>query len=71
MQRGAFDAGEAQRLADEIGQITSRMVYQAASTQARIYQLLDEEQRAELGEFMEDHEPRRDRWHKRAGMEAE
>jgi len=71
MQRGAFDAGEAQRLADEIGQITSRMVYQAASTQARIYQLLDEEQRAELGEFMEDHEPRRDRWHRRAGMETE
>lgn len=69
-QRSEFDADAARRMADEIGQITGRMVYQAASTQAQIYQLLDEEQRAELGEFMEDHEPRRDRWHKHAGGEA-
>jgi Spy/CpxP family protein refolding chaperone len=69
-QRGAFDADEAKRQADEIGQITSRMVYQAASTQAQIYQLLDDGQRAELDRFMEDHEPRRHRWQKRAGMEA-
>lgn len=69
-QPGAFDADAARRQADEIGQITGRMVYQAASTQAQIYQLLDEEQRAEMEEFMEDHEPRRDRWHRHAGGEA-
>ena len=69
-QRAGFDAAEAQRLADEIGQITSRMVFQAASSQAQIYQLLDEEQREELDEFMEDHQPRRDRWHKHAHKDA-
>ena len=69
-QRGEFDADAARRQADEIGQITGRMVYQAASTQAQVYQLLNDEQRAELGEFMEDHGPRRDRWHRHAGGEA-
>lgn len=69
-QRAGFDADKARRLADEIGEITGRMVYGAASTQAQIYQLLDEEQRAELDEFMEEHEPRRDRWHKHAAREA-
>lgn len=69
-QRAGFDADTARRLADEIGEITSRMVYGAASTQAQIYQLLDEEQRTELDEFMEEHEPRRDRWHKHAAREA-
>ena len=68
--RGDFDADSARRLADEIGQITGRMVYQATSSQAQIYQLLNAEQREELDEFMEDHEPRRDRWHRHAGGES-
>ena len=68
--RGDFDADSARRVADEIGQITGRMVFQATSTQARIYQLLNAEQRAELDEFMEEHEPRRDRWHRHAGGAA-
>ncbi|MCB1689817.1 MAG: Spy/CpxP family protein refolding chaperone [Halioglobus sp.] len=50
---GAFDAGSAQVTADEVGQITSRMVYRMASTYAAIYQLLDDEQRVEMQEMAE------------------
>ena len=46
-----FNAGEAQRLADELGSIGSRMAYTMASTQASVYQLLTEEQREKMDEL--------------------
>lgn len=55
-----FDAGTVQATADEIGDLTSRMVYRRASTQASLYQLLDEEQRAEMEEFREKRGQRRE-----------
>ena len=54
----AFDAGMVQTAADEIGGITSRMVYRRASTQASLYQLLDEEQQEEMTELKERREKR-------------
>jgi periplasmic protein CpxP/Spy len=68
-QREDFDAGKTQQLADELGTITSRMAFAAASAHARIYQLLDEQQRAELAELREErgkHRGRRNKgahWH--------
>ncbi len=65
-QRENFDAGEAQKLADELGEITTRMAYQAASKHAQVYQLLDEEQREELAELQEKRDQHKDkRWSKR------
>lgn len=61
-QTEQFDAGRAQQLADELGAITARMVYQFTSNQAGIYQLLDEEQRAAMASLIEQREERRDRW---------
>jgi Spy/CpxP family protein refolding chaperone len=61
-QRDNFDAGKAQVMADEIGEITSRMVFQAVSTHAEIYQLLTDEQKAEMDVMMEQRESRRDHW---------
>lgn len=64
-QRENFDSGTAQKQADEIGEITGRMAYEMASTQAGIYQLLDEEQREEFAAFSEKREQRRSKWQKR------
>ena len=47
-----FDPGKAQTVADEIGQLTGRMVYQASETFAKVYQVLDAEQRTKLDEMM-------------------
>jgi len=69
-QRGNFNAGEAQTVADEIGQITSRMVFQATSTHARIYQLLNDEQKAEMDAMMEKREERHGKWRK-GGKQAQ
>jgi protein CpxP len=63
-QRDNFDAGEAQKLADEIGEITSRMVFDATSTHARIYLLLTDEQKAEMDAMMEKRHERRGKWRK-------
>ena len=63
-QRDNFDAGEAQNIADEIGELTSRTVFQATSTQARIYQLLTDEQKAEMDTMMEKRQERRGKWRK-------
>ncbi|CAA0098479.1 Uncharacterised protein [Halioglobus japonicus] len=52
-QPGNFDAATAQAAADEIGQITSRMMYRMANNFAEIYQLLDDEQRVEMAEMAE------------------
>tara|TARA_R110002073_G_scaffold6066_6_gene36621 strand:+ start:7647 stop:8114 length:468 start_codon:yes stop_codon:yes gene_type:complete len=50
-QPASFDAGPAQATADEIGQITSRMVFRMASTRAQIYQLLNDEQKEKMDEM--------------------
>ena len=63
-QRDNFDAGQAQKLADEIGEITSRMVFEATSTHAGIYQLLTDEQKAEMDAMMEKRHERRGKWRK-------
>lgn len=52
-QADAFNDASAQMTADEIGQITSRMVYRKASTYAAIYQLLDDEQKEAMNEMGE------------------
>lgn len=61
---GSFDAATAQVAADEIGQITSRMVFRRANDRAQLYQLLDEEQRVMMTEMAEH---RRERGGKRGG----
>jgi len=53
--KGDFDPGKAQAVADEIGQLTGRMVYQASDTFAQVYQVLNAEQRAELDSMMARH----------------
>ncbi len=63
-QRSNFDAGQAQQLADEIGEITTRMVYSFSSKQAQVYQVLSDEQRAE---FEELHAARESRGARRFG----
>lgn len=60
-QTAAFNAATAQTAADEIGQITSRMVYRMASTRAAIYQLLDDEQKVAMNELEEKRGERRDK----------
>jgi len=47
-----FDQDKAHKIADEIGQITGRMVYQGSDTFSRIYQLLDPSQQAKLDAMM-------------------
>tara|TARA_R110001599_G_scaffold353188_1_gene590597 strand:- start:29609 stop:30073 length:465 start_codon:yes stop_codon:yes gene_type:complete len=47
-----FDPGKAQLVADEIGQLTGRMVYQASETFAQVYQVLNAEQRTQLDSMM-------------------
>ena len=66
-QRTSFDAAAAQRIADEIGQITGRMVYRASETWAQVYRRLNAEQRAELDAMMAQRQARRGKWHKEGG----
>ncbi|TXS90168.1 periplasmic heavy metal sensor [Parahaliea maris] len=58
---GDFDEGSAQKAADEIGEITSRMTYQRASAQHQVREVLSDEQRAELDEMMEQRKERGER----------
>jgi protein CpxP len=60
--KGDFDPGKAQAIADEIGQLTGRMVYQASETFAQVYQVLDDEQRTELDELMAKRGQHRGGW---------
>ena len=60
--KGDFDPGKAQAIADEIGQLTGRMVYQASETFAQVYQVLDDEQQTELDEMMAKWSEHRGRW---------
>ncbi len=47
-QQSSFEAGTAQALADELGQITARSSYRRVETKAAIHRLLDDSQREKL-----------------------
>jgi Spy/CpxP family protein refolding chaperone len=57
--RDNFDPGEAQKIADEIGEITSRMVYRFSSSFAEFYGLLTDEQKAGLEKLQAERGERR------------
>lgn len=61
--RDNFDAARARYIADEIGQVTGRMVYGISESWAKVYQLLDARQRAELDTLIEKRGERRRKWH--------
>jgi len=61
-QRNDFNTGEAQKIADEIGEITGRVVFDATRTHAEVYQLLTDEQRQEMDAMMEKRGERRGKW---------
>ena len=63
-----FNAGEAQRLADELGEVTSRMAYTLTSALAQVYGVLTEDQRAEFERLRAEH---RSRGHHRYGKYRE
>ncbi|MEM1153128.1 MAG: periplasmic heavy metal sensor [Pseudomonadota bacterium] len=67
--KGSFDEGRAQTIADEIGQITGRMVYQMSSTFAQLYEVLDADQRAELDSMLAKRSDRRGDWKDRRSAE--
>lgn len=52
-QRKDFDAGSAQAAADELGQLTGRIVFARTSTRAQVYGLLTPEQQASMDEWAE------------------
>lgn len=58
-QEGGFDEVVARESADEIGEITARMVFLKANTFAEISGLLNEEQRSKVARLMEKREERR------------
>ncbi len=65
--RDSFDATRARKTADEIGQVTGRLVFQASETWSQVYQLLNAEQKAKLDEMIEQRAQGRGKW--RAGGE--
>ena len=60
--RDDFDPGQAQKIADEIGEITGRMVYRFSSSYAEFYSLLTDEQKAELEQLQAERGERRGQW---------
>ncbi len=60
--KGEFDAARARKLADEIGQLTGRMVYQATDTFAQVYKVLDDKQRTQLDGMMAKRGEHRGKW---------
>lgn len=58
-QRKAYDSAELQAIADEIGQITSRMVYERGTQQAKIYAVLSAEQQEKMDAMMEKRKMRK------------
>jgi Spy/CpxP family protein refolding chaperone len=65
--RDSFDATRARKTADEIGQVTGRLVFQASETWSQVYQLLNAEQKAKLDEMIAQRAQGRGKW--RAGGE--
>ena len=67
--KGDFDAGRAQRIANEIGEITTRLVFEASKTWSGVYALLNSEQQAKLDELMKQREAHRGKWRKGGAKE--
>lgn len=63
-QQVDFEAGETQKLADEMGEITARMAYTFTSKQGQVYGVLTEEQRAHYEKLRAE---RGSRGHRRPG----
>ncbi len=57
-QRSNFDPGQAQKLADELGEISARMAYSFTSKQAQVYEVLSDEQRAEFEQLQAERQSR-------------
>ena len=60
-----FDPGATQQLADEIGEITTRLTYQRTSTRAQVHAILTPEQRTQLEALHEQRGERRSKWRQR------
>jgi Spy/CpxP family protein refolding chaperone len=60
--RDNFDATKARKTADEIGQVTGRLVFQASETWSQVYQVLNAEQKAKLESLMAQRDERRAKW---------
>lgn len=65
--RADFDAGKARKIADEIGELTSQLIFETSSTWAGVYQLLNAQQKTEMDQLMAQRESRRGKWHKGGG----
>ena len=53
-QQGNFDAGAAQKIADELGEITTRKTFARASTHAEIAELLTDSQRQQMEQLLQE-----------------
>ena len=64
-----FNPGEAQKLADEIGEITTRITYLGTSTRAQVHAILTPEQREQMEALHEKRRERRSKWHQRGNSD--
>ena len=69
--RDSFDEQKARQVADEIGQVTASMVYQASATWAQVYRLLDAEQKAQLDGMMARRAEHRGKWRDAGGKQPD
>jgi len=69
--RDSFDEKKARQISDEIGQVTSRMVYQASATWSQVYRLLDAEQKAQLDSMMAKRAEHRGKWREGGGRQPD
>jgi protein CpxP len=69
--RDSFDEQKARQVADEIGQVTASMVYQASATWAQVYRLLDAEQKAQLDSMMARRAEHRGKWRDAGGKQPD
>lgn len=69
--RGSFDEQQARRISDEIGQLTARMVYRASATWAKVYTLLDAQQKAQLDSMMARRAEHRGKWREDGGKQTD
>ena len=69
--RDSFDQQKARKISDEIGQLTSRIVYQASSTWAEVYQLLNAQQKVQLDSMMAERAGHCGKWREGAGKQPD
>jgi protein CpxP len=66
--KGDFDADRARQIADEIGEITGRMVFEMSKTWSAVYAQLDSEQQQQLDEMVKQREAHRGKWRAGGGI---